>query len=70
MKSMGGAQAAGRIAMGKKPAERAVTTTAGRNTLGFETTMPCGTCGAPSRRSVKRFRVCANGHTFTKKSDQ
>jgi len=56
--------------MGKKPAERAVTTTAGRNTLGFETTMPCGTCGAPSRRSVKRFRVCANGHTFTKKSDQ
>jgi hypothetical protein len=55
--------------MGKKPAERAVTAVA-RNTIGFETTVPCGMCGAPSRRSHKRFRVCANGHTFTKKSDQ
>lgn len=55
--------------MGKKPAERAVTTTA-RSTAGFETTAPCGTCGAPSRRSHKRFRVCANGHSFMKKSDQ
>jgi hypothetical protein len=56
--------------MGKKPAERTVTTVATRNTLGFEATVPCGTCGAPSRRSQKQFRVCANGHIFTKKSDQ
>jgi hypothetical protein len=56
--------------MGKKPAERAVTTAATRNTVGFEATVPCGTCGAPSRRSHKRLRVCANGHSFTKKSDQ
>jgi hypothetical protein len=56
--------------MGKKPAERAVATAAARNTLGFEATVPCGNCGAPSRRSQKQFRVCANGHIFTKKSDQ
>jgi hypothetical protein len=56
--------------MGKKPAERAVTTAVAKNTLGFEASVPCGCCGAPSRRSHKRFRVCANGHTFTKKSDQ
>jgi hypothetical protein len=56
--------------MGKKPAERAVMTAASRNTAGFEASVPCGTCGAPSRRSQKRFRTCANGHTFTKKSDQ
>jgi hypothetical protein len=55
--------------MGKKPAERAVTTTT-RSTIGFEASVPCGTCGAPSRRSQKRFRMCANGHVFTKKSDQ
>lgn len=52
--------------MGKKPAERAVTAAAARNTLGFEATVPCGSCGAPSRRSQKQFRVCANGHTFRK----
>jgi hypothetical protein len=56
--------------MGRKPAERTVTTVAARNTLGFESTIPCGCCGAPSRRSHKQFRVCANGHSFTKKSDQ
>jgi len=56
--------------MGKKPAERVVTTAATRGTLGYEASVPCGCCGAPSRRSQKRFRVCANGHTFTKKSDQ
>jgi hypothetical protein len=56
--------------MGKKPAERAVTTAQPRSTVGFEATVPCGTCGAPSRRGLKQFRVCANGHTFTKKSDQ
>ena len=55
--------------MGKKPAERTVTAVA-RSTIGFEATVPCGTCGAPSRRSHKRFRTCANGHTFMKKSDQ
>lgn len=55
--------------MGRKPGER-VTTPATRNTAGFEATVPCGTCGAPSRHSYKRFRVCANGHLFTKKSDQ
>jgi hypothetical protein len=56
--------------MGKKPAERPVTTGVMRNTFGFEAAVPCGTCGAPSRRSQKQFRVYANGHTFTKKSDQ
>jgi hypothetical protein len=56
--------------MGKKPAERAVATGGPRSTIGFEATVPCGMCGAPSRRSHKQFRVCANGHTFTKKSDQ
>jgi hypothetical protein len=56
--------------MGKKPAERAVTTAVTRSMQGFETTVPCGSCGAPSRRSHKQFRVCANGHTFTRKSDQ
>jgi hypothetical protein len=55
--------------MGKKPAERAVTT-ASAHTAGFEASVPCGTCGAPSRRSQKRFRRCANGHVFVKKSDQ
>jgi hypothetical protein len=56
--------------MGKKPAERTVTTSAERNTRGFEASVPCYACGAPSRRSRKQFRVCANGHIFTKKSDQ
>ena len=56
--------------MGKKPAERVSTTAVTRNTIGYESHVPCGMCGAPSRRSVKRFRLCANGHTFTKKSDQ
>jgi hypothetical protein len=56
--------------MGKKPGERAVTSPVVRAAMGFEASVPCGCCGAPSRRSQKRFRVCANGHTFTKKSDQ
>jgi len=57
--------------VGRKPAERTTTASAAtRNTLGFEATVPCGACGAPSRRSHKQFRVCRNGHTFTKKSDQ
>jgi hypothetical protein len=56
--------------MGKKPAERAGAMVTARSAAGFEATVPCACCGAPSRRSVKRFRVCTNGHTFTKKSDQ
>jgi hypothetical protein len=56
--------------MGKKPAERAVATATARSAAGFEAAVPCGCCGAPSRRSVKRLRVCANGHAFTRKSDQ
>jgi hypothetical protein len=56
--------------MGKKPAERAVDSAPARSGAGYEQAMPCGACGAPSRRSHKRFRVCENGHTFTKKSDR
>jgi hypothetical protein len=57
--------------MGKKPAERVTSPAASaRSTFGLEATVPCGTCGAPSRRSHKQFRVCANKHVFTKKSDQ
>jgi hypothetical protein len=55
--------------MGRKPAERA-TTVVTRNAAAYEANVPCGACGAPSRHSHKRFRVCANGHVFTKKSDQ
>jgi len=57
--------------MGRKPAERdgrsAVLAKPG---LGFEATIPCGCCGAASRRVRGQWRVCANGHTFVKKSDQ
>ena len=56
--------------MGRKPAERAVTTPTTRSTAGFDAGLRCGACGAPSRHSQKRFRVCVNGHVFTKKSDQ
>jgi hypothetical protein len=56
--------------MGKKPAERAVKTGTAKSIAGFEASVPCGACGAPSRHSQKRFRMCANGHVFTKKSDQ
>lgn len=56
--------------MGKKPIDRAVTTAPTRNALGFEANMPCGACGAPTRRSHKRFRMCENGHAFIKNSDQ
>ena len=55
--------------MGRKPGERA-TIAVTRNAAAFAANVPCGSCGAPSRRSHKRFRVCANGHVFTKKSDQ
>jgi hypothetical protein len=55
--------------MGKKPAERTVAV-ATRSTGGFDAAVPCGTCGAPSRASRHPLRRCANGHRFTKKSDQ
>jgi hypothetical protein len=58
------------VEMGRKPAERAVTASPTRNTAGFDASVRCGACGAPSRHSQKRFRMCANGHLFTKKSDQ
>jgi hypothetical protein len=58
-----------RCDMGRKPGERE-TKAITRTTIGFEATVPCGNCGAPSRHSHKRFRKCANGHVFVKKSDQ
>jgi hypothetical protein len=62
--------------MGTKPADRGVQKTAlqaaGQGAgQGFESTMPCGCCGAASRAVRRRqWRVCANGHTFVKKRDQ
>jgi hypothetical protein len=55
--------------MGKKPAERGVATMAPKAALGFESSVPCGCCGAPSRRLRPQWRVCANGHSFVRKSD-
>ena len=58
--------------MGKKPADRGVQKTTPQGAgQGFESTVPCGCCGAASRAVRHRqWRVCANGHTFVKKSDQ
>jgi hypothetical protein len=57
--------------MGRKPAERDGQNAAlMRAGLGFEPTIPCGCCGAMSRRVRRQWRVCANEHTFVKKSDQ
>jgi hypothetical protein len=62
--------------MGKKPADRAGQKTAPQGAVqgavqGFESTVPCGCCGAASRAVRHRqWRACANGHTFVKKSDQ
>jgi hypothetical protein len=57
--------------MGRKPAERDGQNAAlARAGLGFESNFPCGCCGAASRRVRPQWRVCANGHTFVKKSDQ
>jgi hypothetical protein len=57
--------------MGRKPAERDGQNAAlMRSGLGFEPNVPCGCCGAGSRRVRRQWRVCANGHTFVKKSDQ
>jgi hypothetical protein len=58
-----------RSEMGRKPGEREVKVAA-RTALGFESTVPCGCCGAPSRRVRQQWRACANGHKFLKKSDQ
>lgn len=55
--------------MGRKPAERDEKVTL-RGSLGFESTIPCGCCGAASRRLRQQWRVCLNGHQFVKKSDQ
>ena len=60
-----------RSEMGRKPAERDGKNAAlARSGLGFEPAIPCGCCGAASRRVRAPWRVCANGHTFVKKSDQ
>jgi hypothetical protein len=57
--------------MGRKPGERDVQNASlARSGLGFESTIPCGCCGAASRRVRRQWRVCANGHPFVKKSDQ
>jgi hypothetical protein len=57
--------------MGKKPAERGGQGTAPLGSAqGFDPTVPCGCCGAASRTGRRQWRVCANGHTFVRKSDQ
>ena len=58
--------------MGRKPADRGTQTTAPQGAIqGFESTVRCSCCGAASRAGRRRqWRVCANGHTFIKKSDQ
>ena len=57
--------------MGKKPADRAGQKTAPQGGVqGFESTIRCGCCGAASRAVRRQWRVCTNGHTFVKKSDQ
>jgi len=56
--------------MGRKPAERDGQVTSTKSGLGFESSILCGCCGAASRRVRRQWRVCANGHTFVKKSDQ
>jgi hypothetical protein len=56
--------------MGRKPAERDPKVTELGKSLGFESAVPCGCCGAASRRLRQQWRVCLNGHQFVKKSDQ
>jgi hypothetical protein len=57
--------------MGKKPAERAVqkAVPAGIGQM-FDSAVRCGCCGSASRAVRPKWRVCVNGHTFVKKSDQ
>lgn len=58
--------------MGTKPADRGGQKTAplGAVAQGFDSSARCGCCGAPSRAVRPQWRVCANGHTFIRKSDQ
>ena len=57
--------------MGKKPADRVAQKTAPGATQGLDAMVRCTCCGAASRRGARpQWRVCANGHTFVKKSDQ
>jgi hypothetical protein len=56
--------------MGKKPAERGVKPVAPTAGSGFEPSVPCRCCGAPSRRVRPQWRACSNGHRFVRKSDQ
>ena len=58
--------------MGKKPADRGGQKTAplGAAAQGFDPNARCGCCGAASRAVRPQWRVCANGHTFIRKSDQ
>jgi hypothetical protein len=56
--------------MGKKPADRVGQKVAPLgSTQGFDLTIPCACCGAASRAGRPQWRVCANGHTFVRKSD-
>jgi hypothetical protein len=57
--------------MGRKPADRGGQKTAPLGSAqAFDSTVPCGCCGAASRAVRPQWRACANGHTFLKKSDQ
>lgn len=58
--------------MGKKPADRGgqKTVPLGAAAQGFDSSARCGCCGAASRVVRPQWRVCANGHTFIRKSDQ
>jgi hypothetical protein len=56
--------------MGRKPADREGQKTVPLgSTQGFEASIPCRCCGAASRAGRSQWRVCANGHTFVRKSD-
>jgi hypothetical protein len=56
--------------MGKKPIEREVKTAVVRAGSGFDSSMPCSCCGAPSRHVRPQWRACSRGHRFIRKSDQ
>jgi hypothetical protein len=57
--------------MGRKPADRVTQKGSLQGAAhGLDMSVPCRCCGAASRVIRPRWRVCANGHTFVKKSDQ
>ena len=57
--------------MGRKPADRVGEKVGPMGaTHGYEASIPCGCCGAPSRAVRRQWRACANGHAFVRKSDQ